>query len=590
MGGQGEENIDQRQAKAPTGIQGFDQSTGGGLPRGRTSLIVGGPGSGKTVFALQTLVHGARRWGEPAIFVAFEENSRQIVANAASFGWDLPALERDNLFFLDARMALGTITAGRFDLAGMLASLGAKVDEMGARRIVFDSIDVLLLLLDDPVLERQEIYRVHDWLSETGLTGLVTARIGTVDPLQSERYGFMQYMADCVVLLTHRLEERVSLRTVRTVKYRGSSFVENEFPAVIGPAGIEVGIVEQFEPTYQASTERVSTGIKRLDHMLSGGYYLGSSVLVSGAPGTAKSTLCGTFVEAACQRGERALYISFDESASEIIRNLASVNIQLEPHVESGLLQICAVRTEARSADQHLLQLRTLIAEHKPRCIAIDPLSAMVKAGGDVAAMSMAERLLALTKSRGITLLLTSLLAGDSPEMEETPLAISTTADTWIHLSYVVRAGERNRALTIVKSRGTAHSNQVRELLLSDEGTTLTDVYAAGGEVLMGTLRWEKEEEERAARAEEKAHLRRKKKELALAEAKAKARIQAIQHEIEALRYEADRLNREDEALEARRDETEQDIRRVRQGGLPTLDVDQERPDSDPPLADNGGR
>jgi circadian clock protein KaiC len=214
----------------------------------------------------------------------------------------------------------------------------------------------------------------------------------------------------------------------------------------------------------------------------------------------------------------------------------------------------------------------------------------MVKAGGDVAAMSMAERLLALTKSRGITLLLTSLLAGDSPEMEETPLAISTTADTWIHLSYVVRAGERNRALTIVKSRGTAHSNQVRELLLSDEGTTLTDVYAAGGEVLMGTLRWEKEEEERAARAEEKAHLRRKKKELALAEAKAKARIQAIQHEIEALRYEADRLNREDEALEARRDETEQDIRRVRQGGLPTLDVDQERPDSDPPLADRGGR
>jgi circadian clock protein KaiC len=235
------------------------------------------------------------------------------------------------------------------------------------------------------------------------------------------------------------------------------------------------------------------------------------------------------------------------------------------------------------------MKLRALIAEHEPRCMAIDPLSAIIKAGGDVAAMSVAERLLGLVKSRGITLLLTSLLAGSSPETEETPLAISTIADTWIHLSYVVRAGERNRALTIVKSRGTAHSNQVRELILSHKGVTLTDVYAAGGEVLMGTLRWEKEEEKRATRAEEEALLRRRKKELALAEAEAKARIQAIQGEIEALRYEAEQLDREDESLEALRDETEQDIRLLRHGDLHTLDVDNERPDSDPPLADRGG-
>jgi circadian clock protein KaiC len=541
------------------------------------------------VFALQTLVNGARQWGEPGVFVAFEENSRQIIANAASFGWDLPALERDELFFLDARMALGTITAGQFDLAGMLASLGAKVDEMGARRIVFDSIEVLLLLLDDPVLERKEIYRIHDWLSGNGMTGLVTARIATADPLQSDRYGFMQYMADCVVLLTHRLQNRVSLRTVRTVKYRGSSFAENEFPAVIGPSGMEVGFAGQLEPSYEVSSERISTGIEGLDNMLSGGYYRGSSVLISGAPGTAKSTLCGTFVEAACQRGERALYISFDESAGEIIRNLSSVNVQLGPYVESGLLQIYAARAEARSADRHLTKLRALIAEHEPRCVAIDPLSAMIKAGGGLTAISMAERLLGLTKSRGITLLLTSLLAGSSPEVEDTPLAISTIADTWIHLSYVIRAGERNRALTIVKSRGTAHSNQVRELILSDDGVTLTDVYTSGGEVLMGTLRWEKEEEERAARAEEEALLRRKKRELALAEAEAQARIGVIQQEIEALRDEADRLNREDEVLEAKRDATKQDLRRRRGGGMHNPDVDGERRDSDPPLADRGG-
>jgi circadian clock protein KaiC len=235
------------------------------------------------------------------------------------------------------------------------------------------------------------------------------------------------------------------------------------------------------------------------------------------------------------------------------------------------------------------MKLAALIAQHEPRCLAIDPLSAMIKAGGGVVAMSMAERLLALAKSRGITLLLTSLLAGISPETEETPLAISTIADTWIHLSYRVRSGERNRALTIVKSRGTAHSNQVRELILSDEGVTLTDVYTAGGEVLMGTLRWEREEEERAARAKEEARLRRRKRELALAEAEAQARIQTIQRELEALRYEASRLSREDEALEARRDATEQDIRRLRQEGLYTPDVKEAQPGSAPPLEDSRG-
>lgn len=583
-----EQNIDRGLEKTPTGIPGFDRSTYGGLPRGRTSLIVGGPGSGKTVFALQTLVNGARQSGEPGIFVAFEESSRQIVANAASFGWDLPALEEEKLFFLDARMSLDAITAGQFDLAGMLASLEAKAHQMGARRIVFDSIDVLLTMLEDPVLERREIYRVHEWLQKTGLTGLVTTRIGTVDPLRSERYGFMQFMADCVVQLSHRLEERVSLRTVRTVKYRGSGFAEKAFPIVIGPRGIEVGVAEEFEPTYQASIERVSTGIERLDTMLDGGYYRGSSALISGAPGTAKSTLCGSFVEAACRRGERALYVSFDEAASEITRNLASVGIKLAPHVESGLLEIYSVRTEARSADQHLMRLRALMAEHAPRCVAIDPLSAMIKAGGEVVAMSVAERLISLTKSRGISLLLTSLLSGDTPEMEATPIAISTIADTWIHLSYVVKAGERNRALTIIKARGTAHSNQVRELILSDEGVTLTDVYNTGGEVLMGTLRWQKEEEMKAAEARREADLRRRERELALAEAEARARMEVIQREIEALQYEADQLNRESAALETHLSDIKEGTAHLRNKNSHPPDIEEERPDSPCPSHERG--
>jgi circadian clock protein KaiC len=583
-----ERKLQPQQTKAPTGIQGFDRVSNGGLPRGRTSLVIGGPGAGKTVFALQTLVNGARNWSEPGIFVAFEENSRQIIANAASFGWDLPALENEKLFFLDARMSLDTITAGEFDLAGLLASLEAKAEDMGARRIVFDSIDVLLALLDDPMSERREIYRVHDWLSQGSMTGIVTARIATRDLLHSERYAFMQFMADCVVLLTHRLEDRVSLRTLRIAKYRGSSFAENAHPLLIGPQAMDVGIAEQLELAYEAPTERISSGIERLDHMLSGGYYRGSTVLVSGAPGTAKSTLCGNFVEAACQRGERALYVSFDESAGEIQRNLASVNVQLAPHVESGLLRIYSARAEARSADQHLMRLKSVIAEHQPACMAIDPLSAMIKAGGDVASLSMAERLLSVTKSRGITLVMTSLLEGSNPETEATPLDISTIADVWIHLSYVVTAGERNRALSIVKSRGTAHSNQVRELVMSAEGVTLTDVYTAGGEVLMGTLRWEKEAEARAERGRREAEFERREKDHALAEAEAQARMEALKREIEALRAESADLKRERWLFAIHRRERQEDIQRLRQGEeIPS--GDEERPNGEPPLTGESG-
>lgn len=576
-------------AKASTGIRGFDLSTNGGLPRGRTSLIVGGPGSGKTVFALQSLVNGARRWNEPGIFVAFEENSRQIIANAASFGWDLPALEKDNLFFLDARMSQLTITAGQFDLAGMLARLNAKVDEMHARRIVFDSMDVLLSLLDDRVSERQEIYRIHDWLQESKLTGIVTARTGMNYPAHLDRYGFMQFMADCVVVLSHQVEDRVSLRTVRTLKYRGSSFLENELPLVIGPTGLDVGIADQLEPRYEASGERVSTGVRGLDDMLSGGYYRGSSVLISGAPGTAKSTLCGAFVEAACQRGERALFVSFDESASEIIRNLASVAIHLQPHIDSGALRIYSIRSEAGSADLHLMRLRALFAQHRPACVAIDPLSAMARAGGGVAALSMAERLMSVAKSQGTTLLLTSLLAGDSPEVESTPLAVSTIADTWIHLSYRIGAGERNRALTIVKARGTPHSNQVRELVLDDTGISLSAVYTAGGEVLMGTLRWEKEREAEAAEARRQAELVRRQQELALAETEAQARIQVLRREIESIHAEAQHLQLDSEASQKRESDLLTGIRQRRQGTLDPADDAEETPPSTEHHGKRGG-
>lgn len=536
-------------AKMPTGIDGFDEMTGGGLPRARTTLVVGGPGSGKTIFALQTLVNGARQWGEPGIFVAFEELSHQIVENAASFGWDLPALQREKLFFLDARPSADMVTAGSFDLTGMLASLEAKVKEMGARRIVFDSVHVLLALLDDPSAERRELYRIHDWLVQGPQTGIITARTGESQYVPAHQE-FLNYMADCVVCLEHRLAGLVSIRGLRVLKYRGSGFAENEAPLVIAHEGIEVA---SFSPALQpvpVSQERMSTGVQGLDAMLDGGLYRGSSTLITGAPGTAKSTLCGTLAQATCEKGERVLYVSFDEPADQIVRNLASVNVRIQPHRDSGLLLLEWARAEAQSAEAHLLALRALIRTHKPQVLIVDPLSALIKAGGDLPALAVAQRLHYMTKQAGITLLMTSLLEDRDPTREASQLQISTVADNWIHLSYLEQGVERNRTISIVKARGVGHSNQLRELIMSSEGLQLAEVYSAGGEVLLGSMRWEKERAEALQRQRLRAEVEHKRRDAELAEAELEARVKLLQRRVEARRAELDLLQREQEEQE----------------------------------------
>ena len=537
--------------KTPTGIAGFDEITYGGLPGDRTTLVMGGPGCGKTVFALQTLVNGARQWNEPGIFVAFEENSHQIIENAASFGWDLPTLEQEaKLFFLDAHLSSDVVQSGKFELVGLLATLKAKADAMGAKRIAFDSIDVLVSLLNDPIAERREIYRLRDWLLQSGVTGIVAGRIDGNDLLISERYGFMQFMADCVVLLHHRMADRVSQRGLRVVKYRGSHFEENEFPMVISPQGIDATSFGLEEPEVEVSNERVSSGIGRLDTLLSGGYFRGASVLITGAPGTAKSTLAGAFAEAACLRGEKTLFVSFDERAAVMVRDLSSVNIRLSPHIESGALRMYSAHTTARSAEEHLIRLKALIGQHHPRCVVIDPLSATIKAGGRVPGLGVAAQLLHLAQLAGITVVCTSLVEGTDPLVEASAAQISTIADTWIHVSYVAHAGEHNRALTIIKSRGTKHSNQVRELILSDVGVTLADVYTAGGEVLMGSLRWEREHTAQLGKERIRAELERKRHEIELAEADSLARMEVLKRELEARRAELASLIAQQKAQE----------------------------------------
>jgi circadian clock protein KaiC len=529
--------------KAPTGIAGFDEITGGGLPRGRTTLLVGGPGSGKTILALQFLVHGARECKEPGIFVAFEETSKRIAANAESFGWKLAELQRKNLFFLDAQPIPDLVQLGNFDLSGMLAALGAQTKQMGARRIVFDALDMVLALLPDPAAKRREVYRLHEWLLARGLTGLITAKAGGDDAtgsISQQQFGFMQFMVDCAVILSHSVVVGVSQRNLRVQKYRGSAFDENESPFLISASGVEVAAA----PTLgtgraKVSSERVSSGVERLDTMLGGGYYRGASVLITGFPGTAKTTLSGTFAEAACRRGERTLFVSFDSDSNEVIRDLGSVGIRLARYVKNGRLRMASARTITGSAETYLRRIKTLANEHKARCLVIDPVSTWSKSGSDSSAHSVAERLIDWSKAGGITLVCTSLLDEMSSQTEGgSSLQISTLADTWIHLNYLVQAGERNRGLAIIKSRGTAHSNQVRELILSDAGVTLTDTYTAGGEVLMGTLRWEKERAERVAHEVTEVAGKLKRVRLDAEEAELGVRMKSLQVELEAKQVE----------------------------------------------------
>ena len=528
-------------AKLKTGISGLDEILRGGIPHERNTLLVGGPGCGKTVLALQTLVNGARDFNEPGIFIAFEENSKQIIGNAATFGWDLPKLQKKKLFFLDAKMTPDMLKTGDFDCSALLAIAWAKAREIGAKRIVFDSIDFLLTLLDDPAAERRELFRIYEWLLESGMTGILTAKVDSRLSTGIGHTSNMQFMSDCVIILEHTLANHISLRNLWVMKCRGAAFSENAVPMSIGAGGVELSHGAATAQHIPASKKRVSSGVPRLDTMLGGGYFQGSSILITGAPGTSKSTLAAAFSEAACLRGEGALYISFDENQGELVRNFSSVGIRLQPHIAKGKLHVHSIQADGGNAKEHYENIQNLLKTYKPSTLVIDPLTALIKGGGEEIAQNISERLMRLSKSLGITTLNTSLL-NSADEKESTPIQISTIADTWIHLSYLVRAGERNRALTIVKSRGTRHSNQVRELILSEEGITLADVYTSEGEVLMGTMRWQKEQVDLAEEKRTDDEIRRKRLELEITSAELESRLQVLQREIKLKQTEMELL------------------------------------------------
>ena len=491
--------------KCPSGIRGLDEITGGGLPRGRPTLVAGSAGCGKTLFAMEFLVRGALEHGEPGVFMAFEENVHDLAQNVASLGFDLVDLAARKKLLVDHVVIERTEIqeTGEYDLEGLFIRLGHAIDSIGAKRVVLDTIESLFAGLSNEAILRSELQRMFRWLKGRGVTAVITAERGETT---ITRHGLEEYVADCVIMLDHRVTEQVSTRRARVVKYRGSRHETNEFPFLIGDNGIFLVPVTSMGLDYDVSMARISTGIFRLDKMLGGkGYYRGSSILVTGTPGTGKTSIASTFADAACRRGERCLFVAFEEGREQIFRNMRSIGIDLGAWVAKGLLRVHAGRPTVAGLETHILTMHRLSDEFKPKVVVIDPISNLAEVGNQVDVKAMLSRLIDHFKSNGVTTFFSSLVSGGAPE-ESSGVGISSLMDTWLQLEDIEKNGEHNRGLFILKSRGMAHSNQIREFLLTDRGIDLLDVPVSSGEVLMGSARIAMErqgmEEERQGRVE----------------------------------------------------------------------------------------
>jgi circadian clock protein KaiC len=498
-------------SKTLTGIQGLDEITEGGLPAGRPTLVCGSAGCGKTLLAMEFLVNGARKHDEPGVFMSFEESRQELIQNVNSLGWDLQELIDQKKLVLDyVYVERSEIEeTGEYDLEGLFIRLGLAIDAVGARRVVLDTIGALFGGFTNTAILRAELRRLFRWLKDRGVTAVITGEPGETT---LTRYGLEEYVSDCVIVLNHRLVEQIATRRLRVVKYRGSSHGTNEYPFLIDENGISVLPITSLELEYGVSSERIETGIPRLDAMLGGqGYYRGSSILVSGTAGTGKSSMAAHFVDAACRRGERSLYFAFEEAASQILRNMCTIGIDLEPWVKDGLLRFHAARPTMHGLEMHLVTMHKLVNEFKPQVVVIDPISNLTAVGSKEEVRTMLARLTDYLKMNQITAFFTDL-THDGSALEATGVAISSLMDTWLLLRDIESGGERNCGLYILKSRGMAHSNQIREFLLTDEGVDLIDVYVGPSGVLTGAARYQQEMREKAealVRQQETEHLQR---------------------------------------------------------------------------------
>jgi circadian clock protein KaiC len=521
--------------KERTGIPGFDEITRGGLPAGRPTLVCGSAGAGKTLFAIEFLVRGATMFDEPGVFISFEESDQELATNVASLGFDLNQLVADKKLLLDyvfiERSEIEE--TGEYDLEALFLRLGYAIDSIGAKRVVLDTLEALFSALPNEAIVRAELRRLFRWLKEKRVTAVITGERG--DGTLS-RYGLEEYVADCVILLDHRVQNQISTRRMRIVKYRGTSHGTNEYPFFIDEKGFSVLPITSLGLTHSAPTEFVSTGIKRLDNMLDGhGFYRGSSILVSGTAGTGKSTIAAHFIEAACQRGERALFFAFEESQDQIIRNMRSIGIDLEKFVKKGLLKFHNARPSAWGLEIHLALIHKSISEFNPAVVVVDPITNFLAVGDSIETKQMLTRLIDFLKMRQITGMFTSLTSAQS-EVEDSEVGVSSLMDAWLLVRTIESNGERNRGLYILKARGIAHSNQVREFLLTDHGIELIDAYIGSEGVLMGSARSSQVARERAAEVERQQVTARKQRELKRKQELYEAQLQALKGQYETER------------------------------------------------------
>jgi len=534
--------------KCPTGIQGLDEITGGGLPRGRPTLVCGGAGCGKTLLAAEFLVRGAVQFGEPGVFLAFEETEAELKANVASLGFDLVGLVRRKKIVLDhVYIERSEIQeTGEYDLEGLFVRLNHAIDSIGAKRVVLDTLEALFAGIPNEAILRAELRRLFRWLKVKGVTAVITAERGRE---QLTRHGLEEYVSDCVILLDHRVNDQIATRHLRVVKYRGALHGTNEFPFLIGDEGVSVLPITSLGLNHKVSNGRISTGIARLDAMLGGrGFFRGSSILLTGTPGTGKTSVAASFAQAAGRRGERTLFFSFEESPNQIIRNMHSIGLRLEPLVQRGLLRFHAARPTLCGLEMHLATMFKEIAAFEPAVVIVDPITSLLVAGTDSETKGMVTRLIDFLKGSRITSFFTSLTHGGHA-LQQSEMAMSSLMDAWLLLQDFEGNGERNRVLYVLKARGMAHSNQVREFLISNRGIDLVDAYVGPSGVLTGASRV-------AQTAREKAEALASRQEAARRQRELKRKRAALEQQIAGLRadYETEEveLRRVDEQAGAR--------------------------------------
>lgn len=554
--------------KAPTGITGLDEITAGGLPAGRPTLICGSAGCGKTLMAMEFLVRGATEFGEPGVFVTFEESPEELAANVRSLGFDLEELERRNRLLIEyVHVERSEIEeTGEYDLEGLFIRLGYAIDSIGARRVVLDTLEVLFGGLPNEGILRAELRRLFRWLKDKGVTAVITGERGEGS---LTRHGLEEYISDCVILLDHRVTDQMATRRLRVVKYRGSIHGTNEYPFLIDERGIEVLPITSLGLVHEVSAERVPTGVPSLDEMMGGqGYYRGSSVLVSGRAGTGKSSLAAQFVDAACGRGERCVYFAFEESVQQVVRNMRSIGVDLEPWLRQGLLLFHAARPTLHGLERHLVTMYKLVRDRRPSAVVVDPITNFLSVGSSEEVKAMLMRLVDFLKAHQITGFFTSLTHGN--DLEKTDVAMSSLMDTWLLLREVELNGERNRLINVIKSRGMAHSNQVREMLLTGRGIELVDVYLGPSGALSGAARMAQEAQERIAAMEREQEKQRLQRDLERKRKALDARITAMQLEFESEQAETERILAQERAREERLLEDRTDMARIRKVDVPS--------------------